>query len=65
MLSVGSATPATTFAMSNSSYEKKKKTKSEHSFSQAQLSKNPANASSFTASSPGQGSGHLAKPPPA
>lgn len=40
-----------------------KKRVGEHSFSQAQLSKNPANATSFTTSSPGQGSRHLAKPP--
>lgn len=61
MLSVGSATPATTFATSNYSYEKRV---GEHSFSQTQLSKNPANATSFTTGSPGQGSRHLAKPLP-
>lgn len=62
MLSVGSATPATTFATSNSTYEKKKWVSI--AFSQDQLSKNPANATSFTTGSPGHGSRHLAKPPP-
>lgn len=59
--SVGSAALGTMLAMSNCSYWKKKKRGGEHSFSWAQLSKNPANAASSAVGSSHQCSARSAK----